>query len=89
MENNSVLKISGERKREEFKEPEVKYIRVERQAGKFSRKFNLPTNADLEHLKAACADGLLSIVVPKNPPQEQHPPRSFDVKIVSGLLDHA
>ena len=89
MENNSILKISGERKREEFKESEVKYIRVERQAGKFSRKFNLPTNADLEHMKAACEDGLLSIVVPKNPPQEQHPPRSFDVKIVSGLLDHA
>ena len=83
MENDSILKISGERRREECEECEVKYIRAERQAGKFTRKFNLPTNADLDHISAACQDGLLSVVVPKCPPPELRRPKNFDVKVVT------
>ncbi|KAI5079665.1 hypothetical protein GOP47_0005144 [Adiantum capillus-veneris] len=83
VENDSILKISGERRREECEECEIKYIRVERQAGRFTRKFNLPANADLENITAACQDGLLSVVVPKNPPPEQRRPKNFDVKIAT------
>ncbi|MCO5575595.1 hypothetical protein L7F22_029397 [Adiantum nelumboides] len=83
VENDSILKISGERRREECEECEIKYIRVERQAGRFARKFNLPANADLENISAACQDGLLSVVVPKHPPIEQRRPKNFDVKIAT------
>jgi HSP20 family protein len=83
VENDSILKISGERRREECEECEVKYIRAERQIGKFARKFNLPSNADLEHISAACHEGLLSVVVPKAPPPELRRPKNFDIKVLT------
>ncbi|KAH7301511.1 hypothetical protein KP509_23G030400 [Ceratopteris richardii] len=83
VENDSILKISGDRKREDCEDCEVKYIRVERQSGRFARKFNLPANADLEKISAACQDGILSVVVPKNPPPEQRKPKNLDIKIAT------
>lgn len=84
IENDSTLKISGERKRDEFlTDTEVKYVRVERAAGKFMRKFNLPSNANLEGISAACQDGLLTVIVPKIPPPEPHRPKTFDIKVGS------
>ncbi|CAM6109477.1 unnamed protein product [Calypogeia fissa] len=84
VENDSVLKISGERKRDDFAtDTEIKYVRVERSAGKFMRKFNLPANANLDGISAACQDGLLTVIVPKNPPPDPHRPRTFDVNVGS------
>jgi len=58
------LSISGERKIAEEK-GEVNYHRREREAGKFSRVVNLPTQIDTGKVEAKCVDGLLSIVLPK------------------------
>ncbi|KAJ7546445.1 hypothetical protein O6H91_08G040600 [Diphasiastrum complanatum] len=83
VENDSILKISGERKREDNLSDDIKYVRVERSAGKFLRKFNLPANANLENISAACQDGVLTVVVPKAPPLEPHRPKTFDVPVGS------
>ncbi|KAL3681894.1 hypothetical protein R1sor_024850 [Riccia sorocarpa] len=87
VENDSVLKISGERRRDDFAtDTEIKYVRVERSAGKFMRKFNLPANANLDGITAACQDGLLTVIVPKNPPPDPHRPRTFDVNVGSASV---
>jgi len=58
------LSIAGERKIPEEK-GDVKYHRREREAGKFSRIVNLPSQIDTAKVDAKCVDGLLSIVLPK------------------------
>ncbi len=80
LENDNVLTITGKRKREEHG-PDVKYIRMERSAGNFMRKFTLPANADKEAISAACHDGVLTVTVPKIPPPEPPRPRTIEVTV--------
>lgn len=87
MENDYVLKISGERKREDAEhDGEVKYVKVERSTGKFMRKFNLPANSSLDDISAACQDGVLTIIVHKTPPPGINRLRTFDVNVTSAEL---
>jgi HSP20 family protein len=58
------LSIAGERKISEEK-GDVKYHRREREAGKFSRIVNMPSQINTAKVEAKCIDGLLSIVMPK------------------------
>ncbi|KAF6152343.1 hypothetical protein GIB67_005997 [Kingdonia uniflora] len=81
VEDENVLVISGERKREEAKEGE-KYVRMERRIGKFMRKFVLPENANIDKISAACEDGVLSVTVEKLPPPEPKKPRTIEIRIV-------
>ncbi|KAI3705561.1 hypothetical protein L1987_75800 [Smallanthus sonchifolius] len=67
VEEDNVLVISGERKREEEKEG-MKYVRMERRMGKLMRKFALPENADTDKISAICQDGVLTVTVEKVPP---------------------
>jgi len=58
------LSILGERKISEEK-GNVKYHRREREAGKFSRILNLPSQINTAKVEAKCIDGMLSIVMLK------------------------
>ena len=61
-----VLSLSGERHRESTDEAEGTR-RVERVSGKFYRRFNLPETADAEEISATSANGILEVVIPKQP----------------------
>ncbi|CAK8569870.1 unnamed protein product [Lathyrus sativus] len=80
VEDNNVLVISGERKREEEKEG-AKYLRMERRVGKFMRKFVLPENANTDAVSAVCQDGVLSVNVEKLPPPQPKKPKTIEVKV--------
>ncbi|KAI9106915.1 hypothetical protein K1719_022443 [Acacia pycnantha] len=80
VEDDNVLLISGERKREEEKEG-AKYVRMERRVGKFMRKFVLPENANTDAISAVCQDGVLIVTVQKLPPPEPKKPKTIEVKI--------
>ncbi|RZC77246.1 hypothetical protein C5167_001410 [Papaver somniferum] len=81
VEDNNVLVVTGMRQREDEKEKEVKYVRMERRIGKFMRKFILPENANLDTISAVCVDGVLTITVQKLPPPEPKKPRTIQVQI--------
>ncbi|CAN8256568.1 unnamed protein product [Cochlearia groenlandica] len=80
VENENVLVVSGKRQRES-KEEGVKYVRMERRMGKFMRKFQLPDNADLDKICAACNDGVLKVTVEKLPPPEPKKPKTIQVQV--------
>ncbi|XP_021890754.1 17.1 kDa class II heat shock protein-like [Carica papaya] len=80
VEDDNVLLISGERKREEEKDG-VKYLRMERRIGKVMRKFSLPDNANTDAISAICQDGVLTVTVQKLPPPEPKKPKTIEVKI--------
>lgn len=80
VEDENVLLVTGERKREEEKEG-AKYVRMERRVGKFMRKFVLPENANVDAISAVCQDGVLTVTVQKKPPPEPKKPKTIEVKI--------
>ena len=61
-----VLTISGDRKPAELGE-DSDLRRSERASGKFSRRFTLPETADADRVSAKIRDGILEIVIPKQP----------------------
>jgi len=63
---NGVLSVSGERHHESTQEAQG-MRRVERVSGKFYRRFNLPDTADAEEISANSANGILEVVIPKQP----------------------
>jgi len=64
IEDDSVLKISGERHVEK-EEKQDTWHRVERSSGGFSRKFRLPENVKMDQVKASMENGVLTVTVPK------------------------
>ncbi|KAL8152308.1 hypothetical protein V2J09_010068 [Rumex salicifolius] len=84
VEDDNVLVISGERKRNEDQDQqkETKYLRMERRMGKFMRKFALPENANTgSGISAVCKDGVLTVTVEKLPPPEPKKPKTIQVQI--------
>eukprot|EP00271_Cylindrocystis_brebissonii_P010944 TRINITY_DN27482_c0_g1_i1.p2 TRINITY_DN27482_c0_g1~~TRINITY_DN27482_c0_g1_i1.p2 ORF type:complete len:144 (+),score=34.93 TRINITY_DN27482_c0_g1_i1:311-742(+) len=80
IEEGNTLSISGERRREEKASTDT-YHRVERTTGKFMRRFRLPANADVKKVTAACQNGVLTVQVPKIPPQKPEKPKTIDIAV--------
>jgi HSP20 family protein len=70
------LSIAGERKIASEDE-KAKYHRREREAGRFSRIISVPGEIDAERVDAGCADGVLTVVLPK---AQAVKPRQISVK---------
>ena len=64
MEEGRVLQISGKRARDK-EEKTDRWHRVERSSGRFLRRFRLPENAQIDQVKAAMENGVLTVTVPK------------------------
>jgi HSP20 family protein len=73
-----VLAIEGER-RQEKEEKGKRFHRVERDYGKFVRRFAMPTEIDPGKLRAEFKEGVLIIYLPKAPAAK---PTVVDVKIL-------
>jgi HSP20 family protein len=69
------ITISGERKIEP--NPNARYHRREREAGRFSRALSLPGEIDREKIEAALDNGVLTITIPKS---EKTRPRQISIK---------
>jgi HSP20 family protein len=74
---NDVLTIRGERKTPEGRTADD-YVRRERSFGPFERRLELPARVDVDAVKAAYANGLLEITLPKHPEAK---PRKIDVSV--------
>jgi len=73
--HDDILTLNGERK-EEKKEQNEKYHRVERTYGKFQRRVGLPSGIDASKISAGFQDGVLEIKIKK---PEQAQPKKIEI----------
>jgi HSP20 family protein len=74
---NGVLAVEGERKQEKREENE-KFHRVESVYGRFVRRFTLPEDAQEDGIEATFKDGALQVSVPKAAPKS---PKSRQISV--------
>lgn len=73
---HDTLSIAGERKIA-VEDEKAQYHRSEREGGKFSRIVSLPAQIDADKVEARCADGILTVTLPK---AEKAKPRQIVAK---------
>jgi len=74
---DGVLAIEGERQKEK-EEKGKRFHKVERQFGRFVRRFELPTDIAADKVRAEFKDGVLNVVLPKAPAAR---PKQIEVTI--------
>ena len=74
---DGVLAIEGERKHVK-EEKGKRFHKIEREYGRFVRRFALPTDVDPEKVRAEFKDGVLNVALPKAPATK---PKMIDVKV--------
>jgi len=75
--SENTVTIKGEKK-EEKKENDINYHRIERRFGSFQRSFSLTSPIDSDKIKASCKDGILTITIPK---KEESKPKEIPISI--------
>ena len=79
MNDDNILVIKGEKKREEKVENKEKtFIKLERNFGSFTRSFMLPDNVKTDNINAKFENGILDITLEKVEPQK---PKEINVEI--------
>jgi HSP20 family protein len=71
--SDSELRIKGERRFDSFEKES--YHRLERQRGRFDRKFSLPEPVDKNRIQWELKDGVLHVVLPKSGGKKSRPRR--------------
>jgi len=74
---DNILTVTGSR-REEHREENERYHRMERHFGTFQRNFTLPADVNAEQIDATYRDGVLTITIPKT---ETAKMRKIEVKV--------
>jgi len=75
---DGVLAIEGERKQQK-EEKGKRFHKIEREYGRFVRRFALPMDVDADKVRAEFKDGVLSVVLPKAPAAK---PKLIDVQVI-------
>jgi HSP20 family protein len=76
VKENSLL-VEGEKK-EETREENESYLRVERSYGNFRRAFSFASDLDEKKVNAEFKDGILTITLPKT---EKEKPKEIEIKV--------
>lgn len=69
---DGVVSISAEVKQEDRETKDDRVLRSERYFGRVSRSFSLPVAIDTNACQASFEDGILSLLLPKTAPTENH-----------------